>query len=94
MNLNSLSSPTLHYDLSDLELQTWYKLDIGVDSNIFEVEDIKNVLKNHVTLTVDLGTQGHTHSLYDLSYLHLYTCCRLDLGVDSNIYNVKDLRKP
>ena len=23
-----------------------------------------------------------------------YTCCRLDLGVDSNINNVEDLRKP
>ena len=34
---------------------------------IFEVEDIKNVEINHVTLTVDLWTQGHTHSLYDLS---------------------------
>ena len=50
--------------------------------------------KNHVTLTVDLGTQGHTHSLYDLSYLRLYTGYRLDLGVDSNICKVEDLRKP
>ena len=29
----------------------------------FEVEDIKYVGKNHVTLTVDLGTQGHTHCM-------------------------------
>ena len=50
--------------------------------------------KNHVTLTVDLGTQGHTHSLYDLSYLRLNTSYRLDLGVDSNICKVEDLRKP
>ena len=50
--------------------------------------------KNHVTLTVDLGTQGHSHSLYDLSYLRLYTNYRLDLGVDSNIFKVEDLRKP
>ena len=27
----------------------------------------KMLKKNHVTLTVDLGTQGHTRSLYDLS---------------------------
>ena len=60
----------------------------------FEVEDIKYVEKNHVTLTVDLGTQGHTHSWYDLSYLRLYTDYRLDYGVDSNILNVDDLRKP
>ena len=48
-------------------------------------EDMKYVGKNHVILTVDLGTQGHTHSLYDFSYLGLYTCYRLDLGVDFNI---------
>ena len=60
-------SNTLLHDLSYLRLQTWYKLDLGVDSKIFEVEDIKNVEKNYVTLTGDLGTQGHTHSLYDLS---------------------------
>ena len=47
-----------------------------------------------MTLTVDLGTQGHTHSLRDLSYLRLYTGNRLDLGVDSNIIKVEDLRKP
>ena len=46
-----------------------------------------------MTLTVDLGTQGHIHPLYDLTSLRLYTCYRLDLGVDSNISNVKDLRK-
>ena len=47
-----------------------------------------------MTLTVDLETQGHTHSLYDLSYLRLYTSYRLDLGVDSNICKVEDLKKP
>ena len=47
-----------------------------------------------MTLTVDFGTQGHTHSLYDLSYLRLYTGYRLDLGVDSNIFKVEDLIKP
>ena len=56
--------------------------------------DIKYVEQNHVTLTVDLETQGHTHSLYDLSYLRLYAGYRLDLGVDSNICKVEDLRKP
>ena len=56
--------------------------------------DIKYVEKIHVTLTVDLETQGHTHSLYDLPYLRLYTSYRLDLGVDSNICKVDDLRKP
>ena len=50
--------------------------------------------KNHVILTVDFGTQGHTHSLYDLSYLRPYTSYRLDLGVDSDIFKVEDLRKP
>ena len=45
-------------------------------------------------LTVYLGTQGHTYYLYDLSYLRLYTGYRLDLGVDSNICKVEDLRKP
>ena len=46
-----------------------------------------------MTLTVDLGTQGHTHSVYDLSYLRLYTGYRLDLGVDSDIFKVEDLSK-
>ena len=46
-----------------------------------------------MTLTVDLETQDHTHSLYDLSYLRLYTSYRLDLGVDSNNCKVEDLRK-
>ena len=46
-----------------------------------------------MTLTVDLGTQGHKHSLYDLSYLRLYTGYRLDLGVDSIIFKIEDLRK-
>ena len=31
--------------------------------------------------------------LYDLAYLRLYACYWLDLGVDSNIFNIKDLRK-
>ena len=47
-----------------------------------------------MALTVDLGAQGHTHSLNDLPYLRLFTCNRLDLGVDSNIFKVEDLRKP
>ena len=46
-----------------------------------------------MTFTADLGTQGHTHSLYGLSYLRLYTGYRLDLGVDSNICKDEDLRK-
>ena len=55
----------------------------------FSRSQISNMLKkNHATLKVDLGTQGHTHSLYDLSYLRLYTGYRLDLGVDSNICKI------
>ena len=57
----------------------------------FSRSGISNMWKKslyHVTLTVDLGTQGHTHSLYDLSYLRLNTSYRLDLGVDSNICKV------
>ena len=56
--------------------------------------DIKYVEKSHVTLTVDLETQGHTHSLHDLSYVRLYITYRHDHGVDSNICKVMDLRKP
>ena len=41
----------------------------------------------------DLGTQGHTHFSYDLAYLRLCACYWLDLGVDSNIINVEELRK-
>ena len=67
--------------------------DLGADSNIFKVVDIKYVKQNHVTSTVDFETQGHTHLLYDLSYLRLYTSYILDLGVDSNICKVEDLRK-
>ena len=57
------------HDLSYLRLQTWYEVDLSVDSNIFEIEDIKNVDNKHVTLTVDLETQGHTLFSYDLAYL-------------------------
>ena len=48
---------------------------------------------NPVTLTFDLGTQGHTHFSYDLAYLRQYACYGLDLGVDSNIFNARDLNK-
>ena len=41
----------------------------------------------------DLETQGHTHSSYDLAYLRQYASYWLDLGVDSNILKVRDLRK-
>ena len=44
-------------------------------------------------LTFDLETQGHTHSSYDLAYLRHYASYWLDLGVDSNILKVRDLRK-
>ena len=46
-----------------------------------------------MNLTVDLGTQGHTLFSYDLAYLRLYAGYWLDLGVDSNILKVEDLRK-
>ena len=46
-----------------------------------------------MTLTVDLETQGHTLFSYDLAYLRLYACYWLDLGVESNIFKVEDLRK-
>ena len=60
----------------------------------FSRSRISKMLKtNHVTLTVDLETQGHTHFSYDLAYLRLYACYWLDLGVDSNILKVEDLRK-
>ena len=36
------------------------KLILVIDSNIFDVQDIKKVENNPVILTVDLGTQGHT----------------------------------
>ena len=81
------------HDLSYLRLQTWYEVDLSVDSNIFEIEDIKNVENKHLTLTVDLETQGHTLFSYDLAYLRLYACYWLDLGVESNIFKVEDLRK-
>ena len=46
-----------------------------------------------MTLTFDLETQGYTHFSHDLAYLRLYAGYWLDLGVDSNIFNVEDLRK-
>ena len=53
-------SNTFLHDLSYLRLQSWYAVNLSVDSNIFEIEDIKNVENKPVTLTVDLETQGHT----------------------------------
>ena len=41
----------------------------------------------------DLETQGHTHYSDDLAYLRQYASYWLDLGVDSNIITVRDLRK-
>ena len=81
------------YDLSYLRLQTWYEVDLSVDFNIFRIEDIKNNRKKHVTLSVDLKTQGHILFAYDLAYLRLYACYLLNLGVESNILKVEDLRK-
>ena len=91
-DLENLGQHFLH-DLSYLRLQTWYEVDLSVDSNIFEIEDIKNVKNKHVTLTVDFETQGHTLFSYDLAYLRLYACYLLDLGVESNILKIEDLRK-
>ena len=42
---NQGQTPFLH-DLSHLRLWTWYEVDLGVDSNISEVVDIKYVEKN------------------------------------------------
>ena len=64
-----------------------------MDSNIFEAYDVENVEIVYVSLTFDLETQGHTHSSYDLAYLRQYASYWLDLGVDSNILKVRDLRK-
>ena len=69
------------------------EVDLSVDFNIFKIEDIKNSKNKHVTLSVDLETQGHTLFSYDLAYLRLYACYSLDLGVESNILKVEDLRK-
>ena len=81
------------HDLSYLRLQTWYEVDLSVDFNIFKIEDIKNNKNKHVTLSVDLETQGHTLFSYDLAYLRHYASYWLDLGVDSNIIKDRDLRK-
>ena len=59
-------SNTLFHDLSYLRLQTWYEFDLGVDSNIFEVDDIKNVENNTWSwrLTLELKvTQIHCMTL-------------------------------
>ena len=80
------------YDLCYLLQETWYKLNLGVDSNIFEVKDIKNAQINFMTLTFDLEKSRSNIPLRDLYYLWLYTCYRLDLGVDFNIHEVGDLK--
>ena len=81
------------HDLSYLRLQTWYEVDLSVDFNIFKIEDIENIKNKHVTVSVDLETQGHELFSYDLAYFRLYACYLLDLGVESNILKVEDLRK-
>ena len=65
----------------------------GVDFNIFKIEDIKNNKNKHVTLSVDLETQGHTLFSYYLAYLRLYACYLLDLGVESNTLKVDGSQK-
>ena len=64
-----------------------------MDFNIFKIEDIKNIKNKHVTLSVHLETRGRTLFSYDLAYHRLYACYLLDLGVESNILKVEDLRK-
>ena len=71
-----------------------YRHDLCIDFNNFEAWDVENVKTIHVSQTFDLVTQGHTHLSYDLAYLRLYAYYWLDLGVDSNILNVEDLKKP
>ena len=47
---------------------------IGVDSNIFKVEDLRKPRISHLTLMFDLENLGQTLSfLHDLSYLRLQT---------------------
>ena len=46
-----------------------------------------------MTLSVDLAIQGHALFSCDLAYLRLYACYLLDLGVESNILEVENLRK-
>ena len=92
-DLENLGQTFFLHDLSYLRLQTWYEVDLSVDFNIFKIEDIKNNKYKHVTLSVDLETQGHTLCSYDLVYLRLYACYLLDLGVESNILKVEDLKK-
>ena len=83
-------------DLCFLWLQTWYRLDLGVDSNIFGVKEVKKTKINFLTLTVDLENQGHIYvpvsPLLPLAgnVIHRY---KLDLGVDSRIFEVMDIKK-
>ena len=50
------------YDLCYLLQETWYKLDLGVDSSLFQVRDIKKAEINLMTLTFDLENQGQTYT--------------------------------
>ena len=48
-------------DLSYLRLYTGYRLDLGVDSNMCKVKDLRNPKISHMTLMVDLENEGQTH---------------------------------
>ena len=71
--------------------ETWYKLDLDVDSSIFQVRDIKKAKINLMTMTFDLENQGQTYTYVTFIYIWLYTSYRLDLGRGSQI-NQKETR--
>ena len=50
------------YELCYLWLWTWYRFDLGVDSSLLEVRDIKKARMNFMTLTFDLENQGQTYT--------------------------------
>ena len=60
----------------------------------FSRSKISKIIKTNTwPYWLTLKTQGHTLFSYDLAYLRLYACYLLDLGVESNILKVEDLRK-
>ena len=88
----SRSNIFLH-DLSYLRLQTWYEVDLSVDFNIFKIEDIKIIKTNTwpYWLTLKLKVIHFFHMTLLIS--GCIACYLLDLGVESNILKVEDLRK-
>ena len=59
----------------------------------FSKPGISKLFKLFSFLMFDFETQGHKFILYDTPWIWLYACCMLSIDVNSNIFEVMDLKE-